>query len=455
MDPVLLSRIQFGLTAAFHFLFPPITIGLSWLIAYIGWRYLRTGDEQIERTMFFWIRLFGLLFAVGVASGIAMEFQFGTNWSTYSRFVGDIFGSPLAAEGVFAFFLESSFVGVLILGRKKVSKGFYWFSSLMVALGSTLSAFWIIVANSWQQTPTAYRIVGEGVFRRAELTDFLAAVFNPSTLPRYMHTVIASIFTGGLFMAAVSAWYLLRKQHVEFARRSFSIGIVAAAVFSLLILVTGHYHSVQVALTQPAKMAAFEGLFQTQRGADLVVWGFPDAARQTVHLRIALPNLLSFLIYFDPNASVTGLDQIARADWPPIELSFYPYHIMILLGGWFILLPWLGLFLGRKRFTSPAYLKAVLYSWPLPWVALELGWMAAEFGRQPWVVYGLLRTKEAASVVVPAGQILATIILFALVYLALLALAIFLVRREIAKGPEGVSVPSVAVPASATAKSGR
>ncbi len=444
MDPVLLSRIQFAIGAVFHFFFPPITIGLAWLIVYLGWKYLRSGREEDEKAAFFWIKIFGLLFAVGVASGIAMEFMFGTNWSNYSRFVGDIFGSPLAAEGVFAFFLESTFLGVLVLGRRKVSRWFYWFSSLMVALGSTLSAFWIIVANSWMQTPTAYRIVGEGVFQRAELTDFMAAVFNPSTLPRYFHTIVASIFTGGFFMAGVSAWYLLRKEHQDFARRCFQLGIVTAAIFSLLILVTGHFHSVQVALTQPAKMAAFEGLFRTQSGAGLILWGFPDVANQTIRFKIAVPKLLSFLIYFDPNATVTGLDQIPRSDWPPIELAFYPYHIMILLGGWFILISWLGVFLGEKKFSSAPYLKAVMYSLPLPWVALELGWMAAEFGRQPWAVYGLLRTKDAISVVVPAGQILATIILFVVVYSALLALAIYLVRREIIRGPEVAPVAAAA-----------
>lgn len=436
MDPVLLARIQFALTAAFHFLYPPVTIGLAWLIVYIGWRYLRSSDPNYEKMMAFWIKIFGMLFAVGVATGITMEFQFGTNWATYSRFVGDIFGSPLAAEGVFAFFLESTFLGVLILGRRRVSRGFYWFSSLMVAVGSTLSAFWIIVANSWQQTPTAYRIVGEGAFRRAELTNFLAAVFNPSTLPRYTHTVVASILTGAFFMAGISAWYLLKGRHLEFARRSLQIGLVVAAVTSLLILVTGHFHSGQVGLTQPAKMAAFEGLFRTEPGAGLVIWGFPDPANQTVRLRIAVPKLLSFLLYFDPNAVVAGLDQFPKEDWPPVELSFYPYHLMVLLGGWFIFISWLGVLLGKRRFSNRAFLWAVFLSLPLPWLSLELGWMAAELGRQPWAVYGLLRTRDAISVVVPAAQVLATIILFVLVYSTLLALLIFLLKREIARGPE-------------------
>ncbi len=439
MDPVLLARIQFGLTAAMHFLFPPVSIGLAWLIAYITWKRWRTGEPVWESMSRFWPRILGLIFAAGVASGIAMEFQFGTNWSTYSRYVGDIFGSPLAAEGVFAFFLESGFLGVLILGRERVPKGFYWFSALMVAIGSTLSAFWIIVANSWQQTPTAYHIVGEGVYRRAELTNFWAAVFNPSTLPRYTHTVIASIFTGGLFMAGIGAWYLLRREHQEFARRSLRIGLTVAAVFSLLIVVTGHFHSVQVAKTQPAKMAAFEALFEDTKGAGLVVWGFPDVANRKVYLDIRIPKLLSFLIDFDPNSVVPGLARFP-VEWPPVALAFYPYHIMILLGGWFILVAWWGILMGKRRFENRAYLKALLYSIPLPWVALELGWMAAEFGRQPWAVYGLLRTKDAVSVVVPAWQVLLTIILFVVVYAFILALLIYLLRREFLRGPEPVTV---------------
>jgi cytochrome d ubiquinol oxidase subunit I len=268
------------------------------------------------------------------------------------------------------------------------------------------------------------------------LTNFWAAVFNPSTLPRYFHTVMASILTGAFFVASTSAWYLLKGRHQEFARRSLKIGLVTAAIFSLLIPGVGHFHAVQVAETQPAKLAAFEAVFETQDGAAMVIWGFPDVENQTIRLNIAIPKLLSFLAYFDPNATVIGLDQVPRDEWPPIALSFYPYHIMVLLGGWFILLLWLGIFIGQRRFTNRLFLKALLYSLPLPWVAVELGWMAAEFGRQPWVVYGLLKTQDAVSVVVPAWQILLTIILFAVVYALLLALLIYLLKREFDHGPE-------------------
>lgn len=436
MDPVLLSRVQFGLTVAFHFLFPPISIGLAWLIVYMGWRGLRSGEAVYQQLTRFWVRVLGLVFAAGVATGIPMEFQFGTNWAAYARFVGDIFGSPLAAEGLFAFFLESTFMGVLLFARDRVSPQRYWLASLMVALGATLSGFWIIAANSWQQTPTAYRIVTDGPFQRAELTNFWAAIFNPSTLPRYFHTIIASLLAGSFFVASAGAHYLLQGRHLLFARHNLRLGLTAAAVLSLLLLGIGHLHAVQVALTQPAKLAAFEGLFETQDGAPMSIWGFPDVENRTVRLNLAIPGLLSFLLDFDPHSTVPGLDQFPQDEWPPVATTFYAYHLMVLLGGWFILLPWLGLLLGERRFTQRGFLKAVLYTAPLPTLAIEMGWLAAEFGRQPWVVYGLLRTEDAISATVPAGQILATIVLFVLIYALLLGLFLYLLRQEFQRGPQ-------------------
>ena len=435
MDPVILARIQFALTIAFHFLFPPVSIGLAWVIAYMSWRSLRSGEVIYEQMTRFWVKILALIFVVGVATGITMEFQFGANWSTYSRYVGDIFGSPLAAEGVFTFFLESTFMGVMIFGRNRVSKRVYFFSALMVAVGATFSAFWIIAANSWQQTPVAYQIVGEGAFMRAELTNFWQAIFTPSTMPRYLHTVVGSIITGSFFVASTSAWYLLNDRHQEFARRSLMIGLVVAAVASLMIVPVGHWHAVQVAETQPAKLAAFEGLFETQSGVGLVIWGFPDEADQTLHFRIAIPKLLSYMIYFDPDSTVMGLDQFPRSEWPPVALSFYPYHLMVLLAGWFIFITWVGIVLRQRRFTNRLFLKALMYSLPLPIIVMNLGWMAAEVGRQPWVVYGLLKTSDAVSIVVPAEQILITIIMFVLLYTLLLSLLIFLIKKEFRRGP--------------------
>lgn len=440
MDAVLLARIQFAMTVGFHFLFPPVTIGLAWIIVVIEYLHLRNGQEIYRAMSTFWVKILGLIFAVGVATGITMEFQFGTNWSNYSRFVGDIFGAPLAAEGILAFFLESTFLGVLLLGRERVSKRVYWLSSLLVAFGSTLSGLWIIIANSWQQTPAGYQIVNG----KAQLTDFWAAAFNPSTLPRFTHTITASLITGAFFVAAVSAWYLLKGRHLEFARRSLTIAVVFAAVFSLTELGLGHLHSVQVWETQPVKMAAFEGLFQTEKGAGLALFGFPDAGQQTTHLKVAVPYMLSLLLGFDPNTEVRGLSTFPREEWPPLMETFQSYHVMIALGTYFILVSWLGLYLlYRKRlFESKGYLKLLFYSFPLPWIACEFGWMAAEIGRQPWVVFGQLKTADAASVVVPAGQIMFTIVMFALIYSLLLALLVYLLVHEIKRGPQEKAKPA-------------
>ncbi|MCP4374970.1 MAG: cytochrome ubiquinol oxidase subunit I, partial [bacterium] len=277
MDVVLLSRIKFAMTAGFHFIFPPITIGLAWILVWMFWRYYKSNDELYGQMARFWLKIFGVTFAVGVATGITLEFQFGTNWADYSRFVGDIFGAPLAAEGIFAFFLESTFVGVLLFGWKRISKKAMWFASLMVAVGATLSAFWIIVANSWMQTPAGYEII-DG---RAQLNDFFAAVFNPSTMPRYLHTVNAALITGGMFVLGISAWFLKKGKHTEFARRSLKAALCITLLSSLAQIPLGHYHAVQVAQTQPEKLAAFEGLYETQRNAPALLFGIVDDEAET------------------------------------------------------------------------------------------------------------------------------------------------------------------------------
>lgn len=440
MDAVLLSRIQFAMTVGFHFIFPPLTIGLAWLIVAMQTKYLKTGEELYQRMSRFWIKLFAISFAIGVATGITMEFQFGTNWAQYSRFVGDIFGAPLAAEGIFAFFLESAFIGVLIWGADRVSKRFYWFSSLMVALGSTMSAFWIIVANSWQQTPAGFHIVNG----RAELTDFWAAVFNPSTVPRYLHTVDGALITGAFFMMGVSALFLLRKQHLEFAKESLKISLVVALLASLLQGGIGHMHAVQVAETQPAKLAAFEGLFETQKGAPLLLFGIPDAEAGKTHLEIGIPKLLSLVAFMDPEAEVKGLKDFPREEWPPLAMTFYPFHLMVMLGTYFIMLTLWGVWLLKKKalYENKLFLKLALFSIPLPFITNELGWIAAEVGRQPWIVYKLLKTVDGVSITVPAIQILFSIIMFALIYSVLFAVWIFLLRKKINLGPEAAPVGS-------------
>jgi len=434
MDAVLLARIQFALTIGFHYIFPVITIGMAWMIVWMLTRHLRTGEPIYQRMARFWIRVFALSFAVGVATGITMEFQFGMNWARYSRFVGDIFGAPLAAEGILAFFLESSFLGIMLYGERRVSNRVYWFSSLMVAVGSTLSGFWIVVANSWQQTPAGFQIVNG----RAELVDFWAAVFNPSTMPRYLHTIDGALAAGAFFIMGLSAWFLLRGEHQEFARKSLSMALVLAFLASVAQIPLGHFHAVQVAETQPVKLAAFEGLWETQTNAPLLIMGLPNQEKQRTDFALEIPGLLSIGVGGSTETEVAGLKDFPEDEWPPLLLSFFSFHFMVGLGFYFIGLTALGLFLlwRQKLHENRLFLWAALLSIPLPVIANELGWMAAEVGRQPWIVYGLMRTDQAFSTVVPAGQILASIVMFTAVYTLLFCVWIFLLRRKLLRGPE-------------------
>ncbi len=459
MDAVLLARLQFALTVGFHFIFPPLTIGLAWLLVVTEWRGWRSGDAHWLSASRFFAKVLALTFAVGVATGIVMEFQFGTNWASYSRFVGDIFGAPLAAEGVFAFFLESGFLGLYLFGRNRVSKRLHWISILMVALGSTLSAFWIIVANSWQQTPAGF--VLNPATGRAELTSFAAAVFNPSTMHRYHHTVAAALVAGAFLMAGFSAWLLLKGRAVEVARRTLGLAVAFGFVASVLTAFPfGHAHAQQVAATQPAKFAAIEGLYgETEAGAPLVLFALPVTEPPSLLSRLEIPRLLSWMAFGDVNAPVKGLadvekecaERCAAGEKPycggcspkgaELWLSFVSFHNMVMLGGWFILLTGLALLLRwrGRLYTSRPVLWAFVLSMPLPVVACELGWMAAEVGRQPWIVTGLLKTKDAASSTVGAGEILASIVGFGLIYLALGALWLFLLKKKLDVGPDGVA----------------
>ncbi len=441
MDPVLLARIQFAVTVGFHFIFPPVSIGLAWLLVIIEGKAWRSGDEAWERLGQFFAKLLAINFAVGVASGIVMEFQFGTNWAQYSSFVGDIFGAPLAAEGVFAFFLESGFLGLYLFGRRRVSKGVHWFSSLMVAVGASLSAFWIIVANSWQQTPAGFEVRNG----RAELTDFWAAVFNDSTLIRYFHTVDAAIITGSFLMMGVSAYLILKGREAELARRSFKVALVVGLVASVLELAPlGHMHARQVARTQPAKLAAYEGLYESQDKAPMILFGLPrKGPPPNVSATIEIPGLLSWLTFGDIDAKVVGLSEFEEDEIPPLWLTFVSFHNMVLLGSYFIAFTVLGvLLLWRGRlWTNKLFLKAAVFSIPLPVAANEFGWVAAEVGRQPWAVYPVpgkfagLRTADAISVSVSGGEIWISLLMFLLIYLLLGAVYLFLMFREGSHGP--------------------
>ncbi|HOH51099.1 MAG TPA: cytochrome ubiquinol oxidase subunit I [Candidatus Hydrogenedentes bacterium] len=441
LDAVLLARIQFGFTVGFHYIFPPLTIGLAWLMVIMETRHYFTGVKVYEDMARFWTKLFAVTFAVGVATGIVMEFQFGTNWADYSRFVGDVFGSALAAEGIFAFFLESGFLAVLVFGWDRVSKRVHLLSTWLVALGSTLSAVWIVVANSWQQTPAGFHVVGEGAARRAEITGFWEMVFNPSAMHRLNHTIIGALILGAFFVMSISAFYILKNRHLDFAKRSFTIALVVAFLSSWGILFSGHLQAKKVAETQPVKMAAFEGHFKSDGGgAPLYLFGFPDEESRTVRGGLAIPGMLSFLIHESFTRPVPGLLDLSEDenDWPPLGMTFQTYHLMVAMGMFQIGISSLALLLlWRKRLFEQRWLLwTFVFAVVTPYVSNHAGWMAAEIGRQPWVVQGLLRTTDGVSKNVSAGQILGSILMFGFVYLMLFLVWIFVLNSKIQKGPD-------------------
>ncbi|UCC74614.1 MAG: cytochrome ubiquinol oxidase subunit I [Gemmatimonadota bacterium] len=429
MDPVLLSRIQFAITAGFHFIFPPISIGLAWLLVVVEGRAWRSGDEAYVRMGKLFGKLLAFTFAIGVATGILLEFQFGTNWARYSKFVGDIFGAPLAAEGVFAFFLESTFLGLYLFGRSRVPKMVHWLSILMVAVGATISAFWIIVANSWQQTPAGYA-VRHG---RAELESFWAAVFNPSTLPRYFHTIFATLVVGAFVMAGVAAYRLLRNREDEIGKRALKLSVPWGLVAAILVAFPfGHWHAQQVAETQPEKFAAIEGLYTSQAGAPLVLFAFVHVDPPELRVKVEVPGLLSWMAFGDPRAPIRGIDEFPDDEVPPLWLTFVSFHNMVVLGLLFIaVMAWGAVKLWRQRlFAGQRFLKLLVWIVPLPVIACQFGWVAAEVGRQPWIVYQLLRTSDAHSQTVSAGEVLFSIVLFGVIYLLLGALWVHLMVKE-------------------------
>lgn len=385
----------------------------------------------------FFVKIFALIFGLGVATGIVMEFEFGTNWATYSRYVGDVFGSALAAEGIFAFALEAGFLGVLVFGWDRVSKPVHFFSTVMVFLGSMFSAIWIVVANSWQQTPTGFRIVGEGMEARAEITDFWAMVFNPSSLERISHVWVGAFLAGSFLVISVSAYYIIKNRFVEFAKSAFKIGLVVATVSSLAQLFIGHKSAEVVAEHQPAKLAAMEGHFDSLAVADMYLLGYVDTKNEkTVGLKI--PGGLSFLTYQDFNAPVRGLKSFPEEDRPDaLNIVFQSYHIMVAMGMIMILLTLYACWLWKKGtlFYKRWLMNIFLFSVLIPQLANQAGWYAAETGRQPWVVYGLLRTSDALSKAVTANQVLFSLVMFTLVYTLLFILFIYLLNKKITHGP--------------------
>ena len=452
MDVEILSRIQFAGTIMFHYLFPPLSIGLGLQLFLCELAYYRTRNPVWEAAARFWTRVFAVNFAMGVATGIVMEFEFGTNWAAYSRFVGDVFGSALAAEGIFAFFLESGFLAVLVFGWDRVGPKMHLFSTLMVSLGSIFSAVWIVVANSWQQTPAGYHIVWQDVqgemMPRAEVTSFWGMVFNPSSVDRLTHTVIGAFVLGAFFVASVCCYYLLKNKHHEVARRCLSIALPSALLFTLLAAATGHDSAQKLVETQPAKLAAMEGHFHSSdEPTGLTLFGWPDAENETVHFGVKLPYLLSLMVYNDPTKPVPGMDQIPEDERPPVWLPFQTFHLMVGLGTMMIGIAamacwhWYRDTLESKRWL----LWAIVFMPVAAMTANQAGWITAEVGRQPWIVYpsvqdGVemmgLRTSDGLSESVTAQQVLGSIILFSIIYSLLFAVWVFVLNNKIQHGPE-------------------
>jgi len=437
MDVEILARIQFAFTVAFHYIYPPLSIGIGLIMVIFEGLYLKTGKKEYEILTRFWLKIFAITFGIGVATGIIMEFEFGTNWSVYSKYVGDIFGSALAAEGLFAFGLESTFLGILIFGWNRVSPKVHFISTIGVFLGSMFSAVWIVVANSWQQTPAGYHIVGEGLNARAEVTDFWAMVFNPSSVDRIIHVWQGAFLAGAFMILSVHAYYLLKGRYVEVSKKAFKIALSVATIISLTQLVSGHSSADGVAVNQPAKLAAMEGHYETSAAADLYLFGWVDQASKTV-TGIGIPGGLSFLVHQDFNEPIAGLNAFPEDEIPTqVNAVFQFYHIMISIGMFFIGLTLYASYLWwrGKLFDKKWLLKIFAFSVLLPQIANQAGWFAAEMGRQPWVVYGHLKTSQAFSQEVSANQILFSLILFFVVYAILFLLFLYSINKKIKHGP--------------------
>lgn len=445
MDVETLSRIQFALTIMFHYIYPPLSIGLGVALVWMEGIYMATGDLHYKEAAKFWTKIFSLTFAIGVATGIVMEFEFGTNWARYSRFVGDVFGSLLAAEGIFAFFLESGFLGLLLFGWDRVGPRLHYFATWMVALGAHFSAIWIVVANSWMQTPTGYHIVGEGANRRAEIVDFWGMVFNPSSMTRLAHTIVGAWLAGTFLLISVGAFYLFYKRHQIFAKISLKIGLRIAVVALLLQLITGDQSGKIVAEHQPSKLAALEGLFETQTHAPLYLFGLPNVETKQIDYGIALPNMLSFLSFGSSDAEVMGLDQIPREDWPKVAWVFQSYHLMIAMWALMVLLVTITIWIWWRRGTienRPGLLWALILSVLMPQIANQAGWVACEMGRYPWIVYKVMRISEGLSPTITAENVWYSLILFTCLYFMLFVLFIFLLNHKIQYGPTDIDQES-------------
>jgi cytochrome d ubiquinol oxidase subunit I len=435
-DPLFWHRLQFAFTIVYHYLFPQLTMGLALLIVVLKAMGLRTGDNRWDDSARFWIRIFAINFAVGVVTGIPMEFQFGTNWAAFSRYAGGVVGQTLAMEGMFAFFLESSFLALLVFGERRVGRPAHFLVSLALFFGSWLSGYFIVCTNAFMQYPVGHAVASDGTLY---LTDFWAFLLSPWAIAQYAHTMVASVVTASFVMAAVGAYYTLQNVYRDHARHFLRVGVTAGFLSSLLTAFpTGDQQAKLIAQHQPVSLAAMEGRFESGPMAGIVLIGQPNIREKRLDNPIVVPGFLSFLAFGTFHANVPGLDQFSEDLWPDnIELLYYAFHVMAGLGTLFILLMGLALMLQWRDtlLRRRSMLWMLMLAFPFPYIANTAGWMTTELGRQPWLVYGLLRTSQGASPSVHSGTVLFTLIGFAGLYFVLGLLFLFLVGREIAHGP--------------------
>jgi cytochrome d ubiquinol oxidase subunit I len=446
LDALTLHSIHFGFTITYHYLFPQLTMGLALLIVVLKTLGLRAADSEAQAkydaSARFWGKIFAINFLLGVVTGIPMEFQFGTNWSEFSRRTGGIIGMPLAMEGIYSFFLESAFLGLFLFGEKRLSRRMHWLSAVLVFTGSWISGFFIIVTNAWMQHPVGYKLLPNGVY---ELDSFRELLLNPWAWLEYAHNMCAAVVTASFFMAAVGALYLLQRREGPYGHIFLKLGVVAGIISCILqVFPTGDLHGKYMAKNQPTAIAAMEGLFHNEKGAGMILMGQPNYESQTIDNPLVVNKVLSFLVYGTTAAEVQGLDTFPRDQWPStLPLLFYCYHIMVGLGTWFAAIMVIaGFLLWRgKLYSSRWILWCILLSWPLPYIATTAGWMTAEIGRQPWLVYGLIRTSQGSSTHVGSGNSLFTLIGFLGMYTLLSLLWVILVYNDVQSGPPAAEHP--------------
>jgi len=435
MDALTLSRLQFAVTCMFHFIFVPLTLGISIMIAWMETRYVLTGDELWLRMTKFWGKLFLINFALGVVTGITMEFQFGMNWAEYSRYVGDIFGAPLAIESTMAFFLESVFIGLWIFGWNKVSKKVHLMSIWLVAIATNLSGLWILLANGWMQHPVGYVLRNN----RAEMVDFMAMLTNPYGLIKFGHQIVSGYTVAAFFVMGVSAWHLLRKNELDFFKRSFKQAALFGLVSAILVAVMGDFHSVEIAKVQPSKFAAMESIWETQRGDGMNLVMFPDVKGECNAIGpLFNPNMVTVLAFRDPNAEIIGLKSFPPELRPPVMPVYLSFRAMVGLGTYFILACLVAVYISRKKNLEDyrLFLTILLFSIPLPYIANQLGWIVAEMGRQPWLVYGVLKTAAGVSKNISAAQVWVSLLGFTFLYSCLGLIDLYLLTKYARKGPD-------------------